>query len=112
MLSPYYDDFPPLLIASFYVDSSMCIMRMGALVVLVILASCGALHVNAAGLMDHRIVGDTFTSLDGYWQLSSKTAGKQLMVSVPGDLITDLQVNNLISYICVVIVESEWAFFM
>ncbi len=57
------------------------------------LAVC-AVVASGASLVDHPIVGDSVTYLDGAWALNG--AGLSLKGNVPGDLMTDLQTSGAI----------------
>ncbi|EDQ89184.1 uncharacterized protein MONBRDRAFT_8157 [Monosiga brevicollis MX1] len=54
--------------------------------------------VRADGLVDHPIAGSAINYLDGQWELSSFefAPDRTFKAQVPGDLITDLQNNDLI----------------
>lgn len=50
----------------------------------------------ASRISEQGIAGDASQSLDGIWNLQALGSKTVLQASVPGDLITDLHVANLI----------------
>jgi len=53
-----------------------------------LLVICVSVH--GSGLIDHPIVGDNITYLDGQWVASAPALGLKIQANVPGDLISDL----------------------
>lgn len=67
---------------------------------------CGAVRMSklvlllgaatAARISERAISGDAFQSLDGAWSVQAQGSTAVLPATVPGDLITDLEVANVI----------------
>ena len=62
-----------------------------------LLGLCAAAGVVlAARIKERAIAGDAFQSLDGTWRLQAQGSSVSLPASVPGDLLTDLEVSGVI----------------